>query len=202
LSFLDELWISPAAKRDWPYFARWHYRSHHVGLTRFVTLLWHGAEPIGICLFVSPPMSLAPRNRFFGRSGRWERTSIRTMNRQLAMLSRVVLHPTYRGAGVASAFIRRSCELSGFRWVEALAQMGHVNPFFERAGFVRVGTSHVEHRSRLTHSRVYGGGRHGGTGLVTQETHRKSRYSAPVYYVFDNRQRCCGGTGRIAAGGG
>jgi GNAT superfamily N-acetyltransferase len=190
LSFGDELWVSQATKSDWPYFARWHYRSHHVGLTRFVTLLWHAAEPVGICLFVSPPISLAQRNRYFGRSGRWERTSIRTMNRQLLTLSRVVLHPTYRGAGLAAAFIRRSCELSGFPWIETLAQMGHVNPFFERAGFVRVGTTRVRHRSRLTHSQIYGGGRkHGGSGLVTAETHRKSRYARPVYYVFDNRER-------------
>ncbi|MFO1094636.1 MAG: hypothetical protein U0992_15220 [Planctomycetaceae bacterium] len=196
------MWISAAAKRDWPYFARWHYRSHYVGLTRFVTLLWHGSEPVGICLFVAPPISLAPRNRYFGRSGRWERTSLQAMNRQLVMLSRVVLHPTYRGAGIAAAFIRRSCALSGFRWIEALAQMGHVNPFFERAGFVRVGTSEVQHRSRLTHSRVFGGGRHGGTGLVTEETHRKSRHSTPVYYIFDNREpRSDDGLKHVGGGG-
>lgn len=180
-------------------------------MTRFVTLLWHGVEPVGICLFVSPPLSLGPRNRYFGRSGRWEGTSIRAMNRQLVLLSRVVLHPTYRGAGVASAFIRRSCELSGYRWIEALAQMGHVNPFFERAGFVRVGTTQVRQQSRWTHSRVYGGGRRdGSTGLVTEETHRKSRYGSPVYYVFDNRERCgefvaadrAGGVSRSARGGG
>jgi hypothetical protein len=154
-----------------------------------VTLLWHGAEPIGICVFVSPPISLAPRNRHFGRSGRWERTSIRTMNRQLLMLSRVVLHPTYRGAGLAAAFIRRSCQLSGYRWIETLAQMGHVSPFFERAGFVRVGTSRVRRPSRRTHSQIYGGNRkHGRPGLVTQETHLKSRFAQPVYYIFDNRE--------------
>jgi len=118
------------------------------------------------------------------------------------MLSRVVLHPTYRGAGIAAAFIRRSCQLSGFRWIETLAQMGHVNPFFERAGFVRVGTSHVKHSSRWSHSRVYGGGRHGGTGLVTPETHRKSRYAAPVYYIFDNRQRSTDAAGRSSGIGG
>ena len=27
-------------------------------VVRFVTLLWHGDEPIGICLFTSPPLSL------------------------------------------------------------------------------------------------------------------------------------------------
>jgi hypothetical protein len=117
------------------------------------------------------------------------------MNRQLVMLSRVVLHPTYRGAGIAAAFIRRSCEQSGFPWIETLAQMGHVSPFFERAGFVRVGTTGGRQLSRLAHSKIIGGGRkNGGARLVTEETYRKSRYAQPVYYVFDNRRQ--GGGGR------
>lgn len=159
-------------------------------MTRFVTLLWHGAEPIGICVFVSPPMSLRPRNRFFGRSGRWDRTAIRSMNCQLVMLSRVVVHPTYRGAGMAAAFVRRSCELSGYSWIETLAQMGHIHPLFEKAGFLRVGSTRPRDCSRLNHSTIYGGRRSNASqGLVSKETFRKSRYAEPVYYVFDNRSR-------------
>ncbi len=158
---------------------------------KFGTLLWHGDEPVGVCVFVSPPLSLAPRNRYFGRSGRWSRTAIRTMNRQLVMLSRVVLHPTYRGAGIAAAFVRQSCELCPWPWIETLAQMGHVNPFFEKAGFVRAGVSRPQSRSRESHSMIYGGRRrHAGEGLVTEETYRKSRFARPVYYVFDNRAAC------------
>ncbi len=155
----------------------------------FLTLLWHGDEPVGVCVFVSPPISLKLRNRFFGRSGRWERTSIRAMNRQLVMLSRVVVHPTYRGAGVAATFVRRSCELCPFPWIETLAQMGHINPFFERAGFVPVGSTRPQRRSRSDHSVIYGGNRRDGRkGLISEETYRKSRYAEPVYYVFDNRE--------------
>jgi hypothetical protein len=154
-----------------------------------VTLLWHADEPVGVCVFVTPPISLSLRNRFFGRSGRWERTSLRALNRQLVMLSRVVLHPTYRGAGVAAAFVRRSCELCPFPWIETLAQMGHINPFFEAAGFVRVGATQPQQHSRTAHSAIYGG-RHIDVRqrLLSAETHRKSRFATPVYYVFDNRQ--------------
>ena len=35
--------------------------------------------------------------------------------------------------GVAAAFVRRACELCPVPWIEALAVMGQVNPFFERA---------------------------------------------------------------------
>ena len=154
-----------------------------------MTLLWHGEEPIGICVFASPAMSLRLRNQYFGLSGRWCRTKTRVMNTQLVTLSRVVIHPAYRGAGIASAFIRRSCELCRWPWIEALAQMGHMHPFFEKAGFVRVGVSESRLQSRSRHSALYGSGgrRDGQPWMVTRETSEKSRFARPVYYVFDNR---------------
>ncbi|MFG0295992.1 MAG: hypothetical protein ACF8PG_08815 [Maioricimonas sp. JB045] len=190
ISFANELWISPATRADWSYFARWHYRSRGIGILRFGTLLWHGEEPIGICLFTSAPLSLAPRNRYFGRSSRWTSATIQAMNRQLVMLSRVVLHPTYRGAGIAARYIHRSCRLCPFPWIETLTQMGHVHPFFEKAGFVRVGTTEAKGHSRRDHSSIYGGYRNRARQpLVTEETFRKSRFAHPVYYIFDNRDR-------------
>jgi len=100
------------------------------------------------------------------------------MNGQLWLLQRVVLHPTYRGAGIAAEFVRRACELCPVDWIETLSAMGHANPFFERAGFVRVGVTRKSGRQ----NGAYAGGR------VTAETEEKSRHSDPVYYVFDNRK--------------
>lgn len=134
---------------------------------------------------------LRQRNRFFGLSGKWSRIKIQTLNRQLVTLSRVVIHPAYRGAGVAAAFIRRSCETCSWPWIETLAQMGHMNPFFEKAGFQRVGVTVTKSHSIEGHSAIYGGRRnkHGKQRLVSKETFEKSRYSEPVYYIFDNRSR-------------
>ncbi|MEZ6056617.1 MAG: hypothetical protein R3C01_07920 [Planctomycetaceae bacterium] len=83
------------------------------------------------------------------------------MNSQIVQLQRVVIHPTYRGAGIAAAFVRRSCELSPSPWIETLTQMGHINPFFERAGFVRVGVTKRQVASHASHSALYGGRRPG-----------------------------------------
>ena len=131
--------ITSGTKTDWSYFARWHYRGHTIGLVRQVTLLWHGEEPIGICVFTAPPLSLHWRHVAFGLSGRRSRVAAQTLNAQLWMLARVVLHPTYRGAGLASEFVRRSCQSCPVNWIETLAEMGHIHPFFERAGFRRIG---------------------------------------------------------------
>ena len=161
-------------------------------------MLWHGpppdaegrtdARPAGVCVFTVPALSLGPRNRYFGLGGRWSRTGLKAMNAQLCLLQRVVVHPTYRGAGVASAFVRRSCELCPWPWIETLSELGRVHPLFERAGFVRVGEVPARGgRSRESQSQIYGCKRRHGCALVREETFRKSRRSRPAYYVFDNR---------------
>lgn len=147
-----------------------------------MTLLWHAANPIGICVFGTPAAALTLRSKFFGLSNPRSRAALGALNDQLWLLQRVVLHPTYRGAGIAADFVRRACELCPVDWVETLTAMGHANPFFERAGFTRVG---VIRKSGATRKH----GAYGGTARVSAETLAKSRFSEPVYYVFDNRGR-------------
>jgi hypothetical protein len=158
-----------------------------------VTVLWHGEEPIGVCVFCAPPKSLRQRTRYFGLSGRWSRWRLQSLNAQMAHLSRVVLHPTYRGAGLAADFVRASCRSCRWPWIETLAEMGRVHPFFEKAGFVRVGSSSGRRGTRGAHSALYvprPGRNPRRRLLLSRESHEKSRYAEPVYYVFDNRESC------------
>ena len=92
----------------------------------------------------------------------------------------MVLHPTYRGAGLAAAFVRKACETCPVPWIETLTAMGRANPFFDRAGFIRVGV--------IRKSGKPGYGAYSRRG-VSAETRTKSRFSEPVYYVFDNRKK-------------
>lgn len=221
ISFFRQLKLTEGSKRDWPYFARWHYRSHNLGPVKRITLLWHGERPIGICVFSAPAAQLRLRNEFFGWCGAFcsrsrlshgtygpygshrtdgdgdeygrrkdMRSFLKMLNRTIWLLSRVVLHPTYRGAGIATAFVRRSCRTCPIPWIETLSVMGQVNPFFERAGFVRVGVIRkTGRRDPRTHRRIYGG-RH----ELSPETIRKSLHAEPVYYVFDNARGRQGAT--------
>jgi ABC-type ATPase with predicted acetyltransferase domain len=143
-------------------------------------MLWHRDEPVGICVFGTPAAALALRSRYFGLRRPRTETALAALNRQLWVLSRVVLHPTYRGAGVGAAFVRQACVTCPIDWIETLSAMGHANPFFERAGFTRVGV--IRKDGRGSPAGVYG-------GRVSAETAAKSRHSEPVYYVFDNRRR-------------
>ncbi len=179
ISFADDLWVSDGAARDWPHFAQWHYRGHRLAFVKRVVLLRHGVEPVGICVFAAPAASLALRSRYFGLTDPRTPVALSALNEQLWLLQRVVLHPAYRGAGIAARFVRRACESCPVDWIETLTAMGRANPFFERAGFVRVGTIARSGRA----------GQFGPRGAIGGETARKSRFSDPEYYVFDNRAR-------------
>ena len=181
ISFCHELSISEGSQKDWPRFARWHYRGHKLAFVKRVVLLRHGCEPVGICVFSSPAASLKLRSRYFGLSNTHSEAAMAALNEQLWLLARVVLHPTYRCAGIGADFVRRACESCPVPWIETLSAMGRVNPFFERAGFIRVGVVRKNGNGKL--SRIYGPGR-----SVTSETEARSRFSEPVYYVFDNRR--------------
>ena len=148
--------------------------------TRRVIVLWHAEWPVGIIVFGTPAASLALRSRYFGLKNPRSSLGLQAMNSQLWLLQRVVLHPTYRGAGIASDFIRRACERCDVDWIETLSAMGHANPVFERAGFKRIGT--VIRSGSAT-------GAYGSHAKLSAETVRKSRFSDPVYYVLDNRGR-------------
>ena len=141
-----------------------------------IVLLWHGDRPVGICIFSSPAASLTLRSQYFGLANARSEIGLRSLNRQLWLLQRVVLHPTYRGAGIAAAFVRRACELCPVPWIETLSAMARANPFFERAGFVKVG---VIRKSAGTGGAYFR--RKSKPGL---DPHR---FSEPAYFVRDNR---------------
>jgi N-acetylglutamate synthase-like GNAT family acetyltransferase len=109
---------------------------------------------------------LTLRTRLFGLSNPRSAEKLAALTRQLWVLSRVVLHPTYRGAGVAAPFVRRACQLCPVSWIEALAAMGHANPFFEKAGFKRIG---VIRKTQPKNDDALG------------------RFREPVYYVLNNK---------------
>lgn len=138
-------------------------------------MLWHDREPVGICVFTTPAASLTLRSRYFGLTRPRRSTALAALNAQLWLLARVVLHPAYRGAGLAAPFVRRACQTCPVSWIETLTAMGHVNPFFERAGFRRIGVIHKSARGRATGT--YG----------TANRYQGNRFSEPVYYLFDNR---------------
>ncbi|MGL6073540.1 MAG: ATP-binding cassette domain-containing protein [Fimbriiglobus sp.] len=157
ISFASELRMTEGTTADWDQFAHWHYRSHDLGFVKRVNLLWHHETPIGIIIFATPVASIRRRTEYFGLTNPRSRVALAALNQQLWVLQRVVLHPTYRGAGIAANFVDQACRAAPIPWIETLTAMGQANPFFERAGFLRLGPV------------------------------RKESGPEPIYYIRDNR---------------
>ena len=92
-------------------------------------------SPAGV-LVVSPPLrcvagrNLATSGRYSGNLGR----ALPLLNAEMECISRVIIHPSYRGLGLAVRLVRHALSEGQKPYMEALAVMGHIHPFFERAG--------------------------------------------------------------------
>ena len=98
------------------------------------------APVVGIIVYTMPAANLELRNiatggRFSGFGDR--RLQLQMVNKHIRCISRVIIEPRYRGLGLASMLVRETIPKIDVEIIEALAVMGTINPFFERAGMRR-----------------------------------------------------------------
>ena len=62
-------------------------------------------------------------------------------------ISRVVIHPKFRGVGLGAYLVKETLPKVGVKVIEALAVMAKYNPFFEKAGMIRVDYTRDRHSS-------------------------------------------------------
>jgi len=60
------------------------------------------------------------------------------LNRSLCNIMRVIVHPKYRTVGLGQKLIRETYFRCGTPYVETTAVMAKYNPFFEKAGLIKV----------------------------------------------------------------
>lgn len=189
VSFLDQLEITEGTLADWPYFARWHYRGHGLGPVRRISVLWHDGQPIGICVLGYGPLSSARRNELFALPGKLSPSLAQWVNTNFASVTRLVIDPRYRGAGIAARFLKRCCEMSPWPWIELISEMANFIPFCRSAGFVYAGraggrkTSATRSGPRQTHY-----GKSNWTAKTFQAYLRRTCFSKPAYFLYDNRR--------------
>ncbi|MEM9251267.1 MAG: hypothetical protein AAGB29_02860 [Planctomycetota bacterium] len=97
-------------------------------------------RPIAVLVESLPTLSCAARDaalnhRYGPPLSQAQRGDL--VNRELRCISRVVVHPIFRGVGLAVRLVRHALATAQTPFTEAIAAMGRVHPFFERAGMTR-----------------------------------------------------------------
>ncbi len=133
--------IVPGCFDDYKQLAHYHYRDSRLGpFERIFALKPRGGtlhtKAVGIIVYSMPVPGLELRNvatdNFFVGFDR--STQLALINKNIRCISRVVIEPRFRGLGLASRLVRQTMPKMNVPIIEAMAVMGIINPFFEKAG--------------------------------------------------------------------
>ena len=93
---------------------------------------------VAVAVLSYPTIRSTPRERTLGLRDAAPRERAAYVNAHVRTVSRVVVHPQFRGLGLASELVRKLIDVCPRRYVEAAAVMAHVHPFFAAAGMRKV----------------------------------------------------------------
>jgi hypothetical protein len=147
-SVTKKLQIVRGCLDDYKQLAHYHYRDSRLGPFAAIfairpsqggaspALRSLGTEAIGVIVYTMPSVVVELRNIATGDlfTGLDKRTRLALINRNIRCIGRVIIAPRFRGLGLASRLVRETMPEMGVPLVEAMAVMGLVNPFLEKAG--------------------------------------------------------------------
>ncbi len=131
-------------RRDYQSLQRFHYRQ---ALPATFADVWrirhqptddHAERIVAVAVLSWCVPCVKPRQRFFGITQQPYAEQIRFANANLRTLSRIIVHPQFRGIGLAVRLVRCLREHCPTPWIETLARMGAGHPLFERAGMTLI----------------------------------------------------------------
>ena len=154
--------IVPAGVKEYERLSVYHYRGGKIGPFKAIyaivdthpvrARLCGGRIVAGVIVYSMPAPNLELRNVATGKMFRQfgdRKMQLQLVNENIRCISRVIIDPRYRGIGLASMLVKETMPKLNVPIIEALAVMGKVNPFFEKAGMKRYEASDSVHCVRL-----------------------------------------------------
>jgi hypothetical protein len=136
--------IVPGGLADYRQLACYHYCESRPGpCTAIFVLKSDGTlpgllckTPVGVIVYSTATAGLELRNVATGNlfAGLDRGAQLALFNKNIRRISRVIIEPRFRGLGLASRLVRETMPRLNVPIIEAVAVMGLVNPFFEKAG--------------------------------------------------------------------
>jgi len=136
--------ITAGSREDYKRLAHYHYRDTRPG--PFAAIFALKPDPVlaaraklktvGVIVYTMPSPALELRNIALRRvwCGLDRQTQLALINKSIRCISRVIIEPRFRSLGLATRLVRETMPKMNIPIIEALAVMGLVNPFFEKAG--------------------------------------------------------------------
>jgi hypothetical protein len=137
--------ITEGSKADYESLSHYHYRENHLGPYCAIYALkgsFRTAEKlgtVGVIVYSMPTAGCQMRTITTGNlfSGLDKSTRLKLINKNIRTISRVIIEPRFRSLGLAARLVKETMPIMNVPFVEALAVMGRISPFFEKAGMTR-----------------------------------------------------------------
>ncbi|HDI07758.1 MAG TPA: ATP-binding cassette domain-containing protein [Candidatus Bathyarchaeota archaeon] len=138
--------IEEGTIEDYKALSSFHYRSSRLPPPRkiFKTTRKDKKKLCGVIVYSYPPLACFGRKTAFQLYGIPFNNSLEWINANLSTISRVILHPKYRGIGLGVKLVKETLTKAGTPYVETVAVMARYNPFFEKAGMRHIATQKAD----------------------------------------------------------
>ncbi len=143
-SIINKLEIAEGGRQDYEQLSMYHYRDTNLGPYAAIYILKPtgrlalslNKKAVGVIVYTMPPTALELRNIALSDllGGLDKRTRLSVINKNIRTISRVIIEPRFRNLGLATTLVKETIGLLDVPIIEAMAVMGLVNPFFEKAG--------------------------------------------------------------------
>ena len=146
-SILRKIRLEDGSYEDYKALAPFHYIGRSAAYVRniykAVAEIGGRKELAGVIVYSHPYLEVSARNIAIPelkalRKTLGPRAYAKLIDGSFSRISRVIVHPKYRGIGIGTMLVRETMRRVGTAYVEALAVMARYNPFFEKAGMKRI----------------------------------------------------------------
>jgi len=169
-SLASDILLSPGRYADLKALAPYHYRpGRATGIVRIFRATHQDRESpdsppfpsrlAGVLVESLPLLASAARNAATGNRYALPDALLAAalLNDEVRCISRVIVHPVYRGMGLAVRLVRHALQHAETTYVESFAAMGRIHPFFQLAGMTPRDHPATEADARITAALAHAG---------------------------------------------
>ena len=139
LEFYKDMKVEVGTIEEYEKLKRFHYRQATLGARKCIYRLTYKNELIGVIAICYPHLALKGRNiALNNKLAKMTKENCKELNDDFDSIARVIIHPKFRGIGLAQYFLQEYFKLTPAKYAETVAVMSNYNPFFAKAGMTRI----------------------------------------------------------------